>query len=156
MNRHKRPIDVLLALGLAVALPGFAASDDTQPVATSQAATTSNTYRAKEILGSKVNIENNLSIGLVDDIVFGDDGVVDYLIVNNQNKLVTVPWEAAKFNFEKRTAIIQISHDRFKEIPTYTVEKYPVFSAPTYRTQIYKSYGLTPQERRALRRGNLP
>jgi hypothetical protein len=115
------------------------------------------TYRAKQVIGSKVSIENNMSIGTVDDIVFADDGYIEYMIVQNEKKLVTVPWEAAKFNFEKRTAMVNIAPERFKEIPTYTAEQYPVFSAPDYRVQTYKYYGLTPrQERRAVRRGVLP
>jgi hypothetical protein len=110
-------------------------------------------YRAKSVLGSKVSIENNTSIGTVDDIVFTDDGYLEYLIVLNENKLVTVPWEAAKFNFEKRTAVVNITPERFKAIPTYTVDQYPVFSAPQYRVETYRFYGLTPgQQRRAIRR----
>jgi hypothetical protein len=110
-------------------------------------------YRAKSVLGSKVSIENNTSIGTVDDIVFTDDGYLEYLIVLNENKLVTVPWEAAKFNFEKRTAVVNITPERFKAIPTYTVDRYPVFSAPQYRVETYRFYGLTPgQQRRAIRR----
>jgi hypothetical protein len=150
MRAFPTRFDALFLAGAALFLANLACAND------QSTAVSSNTYRAKEVLGSKVHIENDLSIGLVDDIVFGDDGVIDYLIVNNQNKLVTVPWEAAKFNFEKRTAVIQISQERFREIPTYTVEKYPTFSTPAYRTQIYKSYGLTPHERRALRRGVAP
>ncbi len=147
---------MLFITAAATVLANLTYADEKAPPGSVQQATSSNTYRAKEVLGSKVHIENDLAIGVVDDIVFGDDGVIDYLIINNQNKLVTVPWEAAKFNFEKRTAIIQISQERFRDIPTYTVEKYPTFSTPAYRTQVYKSYGLTPLERRALRRGATP
>jgi hypothetical protein len=109
-------------------------------------------YRAKQVLGSTVNIEGNTSVGKVDDIVFDDNGQIEYMIVLNQGKLVTVPWEAAKFNFEKRTAMINITPEKFQKIPTYTVDQYPVYSAPTYRTQTYQYYGLTPgQARRASR-----
>jgi hypothetical protein len=109
-------------------------------------------YRASSVLGSKVSIEGNVAIGTVDDIVFTDDGYLEYLIINNENKLVTVPWEAAKFNFEQRTAVVNITPERFKAVPTYTVEQYPTFAAPTYRVETYRYYGLTPRERRAIRR----
>ena len=66
---------------------------------------------------------------------------------------MTVPWAAAKFNFEKRMATINITPERFKAIPTYSVDQYPVFSAPAYRVQTYRYYGLTPAERRAIRQG---
>src|SRR4051794_17753208 len=63
---------------------------------------TGETYRAKQILGSKVLIQGDQSVGTVDDIVLDEHGNVDYLIVMNKDKLVTVPWDAARFNPEKR------------------------------------------------------
>jgi hypothetical protein len=50
------------------------------------------TYRAKQVLGTKVAIQGNVSIGTVDDIVFDDAGNLEYLIVANDGKMVTVPW----------------------------------------------------------------
>jgi hypothetical protein len=102
-------------------------------------------YRAKQILGTKVSITGGLSIGTVDDVVFNDAGQVEYLIVANEGKLVTVPWEAAKFNFEKRVATVNISQEKFREIPTYTTTEYPVFFEPAYRTRVYGWYGLRPR-----------
>ena len=114
-------------------------------------------FRAKQILGSKVTIGSDMSIGTVDDIVLDDQGNVDYLIVANQDQqLVTVPWDAAAFNLEKRIATVHITPEKFKQVPTYTVEQYPVFSTPAYRQQVYTYYGLTPaQERRVIRRGKV-
>lgn len=109
-------------------------------------------YRAKSVLGSTVHISGNTSIGTVDDIVFTDDGRIDYLIVNNDNKLVTVPWEAAKFDLEKRTATLTISPDQYKQIPTYTTREYPNYYTPNYRDQVYKFYGLTPGQIRRIER----
>jgi hypothetical protein len=102
-------------------------------------------YRVKQVLGTKVYIQGDLSIGTVDDLVFNDAGQVEYLIVANDGKLVTVPWEAAKFNFEKRTATVNITQEKYREIPTYTVREYPVFFEPTYRTRVYGWFGLTPR-----------
>lgn len=111
-------------------------------------------YRAKEVLGAKVQIEGERMVGTVDDIVLDDAGNVDYLIVLMSNKeLVSVPWDAAAFQPKQRMAKISITQEKFEKIPTYTAEKYPVFT-PEYRTETYKYYGLTPgQARRAVRRG---
>lgn len=112
-------------------------------------------YRAKQILGSKVLIEGDTAVGTVDDIVLDDNGNVDYLIVLNEDKkLVSVPWDAATFNVDKRSAYIPIDPDKYSQVPRYTVEQYPAFDTPRYRTQTYRYYGLTPgQERRLIRRG---
>jgi hypothetical protein len=110
-------------------------------------------YRAKQILGTAVHIQGNIGIGKVEDIVFGDDGLVEYLVVLNEGKLISVPWEAAKFNFEKRIATVNITRDQYQAIPTFTVETYPRFFTPEFQVQTYKYYGLTPaQERRIERR----
>jgi hypothetical protein len=123
-----------------------AQEDRAQSPAASQA------YRVKQLLGSKVSIEGGVSIGTVDDIVFADDGYVEYLVVNNENKLVTVPWEAARFNFEKRSAVVNITPEQFRQVPTYSAEQYPIFSAPAYRTETYKYYGLAPRQERRIER----
>jgi hypothetical protein len=115
------------------------------------------TYRAKQVLGTKVAIQGNVSIGTVDDIVFDDAGNLEYLIVANEGKLVTVPWEAAKFNFAQKIATVNLTAEQYRGIPTYTTTTYPEFYAPTYRTEIYRSYGMTPRELRRLeRRGVIP
>ncbi len=111
-------------------------------------------YRAKQVLGSKVMIQGNVSIGSVEDIVFDDAGNLEYLVVANEGKLVTVPWEAAKFNFDQRVAMINLTAERYKAIPTYTTATYPEFYAPSYRTQVYRYYGVTPRELRRIERRN--
>jgi hypothetical protein len=107
-------------------------------------------FRAKQILGSKVQLSGNVAAGTVDDFVVAEDGFVEYVIVNNNNQFVTVPWDAASFNFEKQTAVINIAQEQFQKIPTYTADKYPTFSEPQYRTSVYRSYGLTPRDRPAI------
>jgi PRC-barrel domain len=111
--------------------------------------------RAKSILGATVQLHGSASasVGTIEDIVFDDEGVIDYFIVSEKGRMVTVPWEAAKFNFEKRTAEINLAPDQFSKVPSYTAERYPDFYAPAYRTEIYGYYNLRPgQERRFERR----
>jgi hypothetical protein len=119
---------------------------------------TENHYRAKQILGATVSIQDSSSVGTVDDIVLDDNGNVDYVILKrSDDKLVTVPWDAIRFSIEKRSAVIHIPVEMFNQVPIYTIEHYPVFSAPTYRSEIYRYYGLTPgRERRLIRRGAIP
>ena len=114
---------------------------------------TSATFRAKQVLGTKIMIQNNTAVGTVDDLVFDDAGNLEYMIVaTSDNKLITVPFEAGKFDLEKKTVTLTVTPDVWKTIPTYTTTTYPQFYTPTYRTDIYKVYGLTPRELRRLER----
>jgi len=108
--------------------------------------------RVKNIMGAKVNIKGGTSAGVVEDVVLTDEGVVEYLIVSRNGKLVTVPWEAAKFDHGKRVAVVEVTKEQFEKVPTYTAERYPSFYTPEYRTEVYKAYGLKPGQARRLER----
>ena len=148
---HLTAAVMLLAVGLTFAVdPPRPAAPPAPPGAPPA---TANTFRAKQLLGTKILIQNNTAIGTVEDLVFDDAGNMEYLIVSTgDNKLITVPWDAAKFDLTKMTAIVNITPEVYKTIPTYTVTTYPQFYTPTYRTDIYKVYGLTPRELRRLER----
>jgi hypothetical protein len=109
-------------------------------------------YRAKQILGSKVLLQGNTTAGTVDDIVFSDAGDIEYLIVVDNGQYRTVPWSAAKYNMDQRTAVVNITTDQYKVVPVFTAQTYPNFYAPEYRTQVYKYYGLTPGQLRRIER----
>jgi hypothetical protein len=109
--------------------------------------------RAKQLLGSRINLANKTEMGTVDDIVLGDAGDVEYLIVKrDDNKLVSVPWSAAMWANDYKTATVNITPEQYKVIPTYNATTYPQYFTPTYRTETYKYYGLTPGQLRRLNR----
>lgn len=147
----------LLRTGTASALLMIASAASAQvrveiKPGTEPAASSVSTYRVKQVLGSKVLIGNS-GVGTVDDIVFDSAGNLEYMIVANEGKLVTVPWDAAKFDAKAQTAVLTITPDVYRTIPTYTATTYPAdFYTPAYRTQVYKYYGLTPRELRRFDR----
>jgi hypothetical protein len=145
-----------VALLLTAGLAEVSAQQPVQPqppvASTQPPVAASATFRAKQILGSKVAIQGNTAIGTVEDIVFDDAGNLEFLIVSDGGKLVTVPWEAARWNLTDRTAVINITPEQYKVIPRYTVQTYPQYFTPTYRTEVYKYYNLTPRELRRLER----
>ena len=111
------------------------------------------TFRAKQVLGMKINMQNNTAIGTVEDLVFTDAGDLEYLIVSTaDNKLVTVPWTAAHWAADAKMATVNITPEQFKVVPTYTATTYPQFFTPTYRTEVHKHYGVTPRELRRIDR----
>ena len=121
----------------------FAQPPGTQPGAAAH-------YRAKQVLGTRILIQGDTAVGTVDDIVFDGAGNLEYLIVENAGKLVTVPFEAARFDLERRTAVLPLTAEQYRVIPTYTPAAYPAYYTPAYRTEVYRYYGLTPRELRRV------
>ena len=138
---------LLLTVG---ALPVLAADP---PRVITAAPAVGNHFRAKQVMGTKILIGGNTAIGTVEDLVFDDAGNLEYLIVStDNNKLVSVPWDAAKWDLDKKVGTLGITVEQYKTIPTFTTTTYPSFYTPTYRTETYKFYGLTPRELRRIER----
>lgn len=109
--------------------------------------------RAKQILGSKISIQNNTGVGIVDDIVLSEGGDVDYLIVmTGDKKLVSVPWSTVAWGTDFKSGVVNVTPEQFKVIPTYTVTTYPDYFAPTYRSEVYKYYGVPAGQLRRIER----
>ena len=143
------------ALVLGLAWGSIVAAQTPPPArATAPAAAEESGFRAKSVLGATITLQNGTSAGTVDDIVLSNEGVIEYLIVNNGTNLVTVPWEAAKFNWTTPTptATLNITPQQYQAVPTYSVRAYPNFYAPAYRAEVYKVYGLNPGQARRLER----
>ena len=96
-------------------------------------------------------IQGGTAVGTVDDIIFDDNGYIDYLVVLNDGKYFVVPWQAAKFNLNERTANVDISQQQYQQVPTFTIQSWPTFNA-AYRQRIYPLYNLPGRERRIERR----
>jgi len=108
--------------------------------------------KAKNVLGSKVSLKGGQAIGTVEDMIFSDDGTLDYLVVRYEGKYVFVPWQAAKFDFEKHVATLEVPQEKWREVPTFTQETWPNVYEPAFQQKVYGYYGLTPRERRIERR----
>jgi hypothetical protein len=121
-------------------------------------------FRISSVMGAQIQLQGGSPAGTVSDVVLTHEGVIEYLIVNNGGKLVTVPWEAAKFNWQAAAApaagtapapvvaTLSITPQQYQAIPVYTTTTYPNFYTPTYRTEVYKVYGLTPGQVRRIER----
>ena len=141
-----------IAAFLMAANVAVAAEQTTTTTTNSSTRVAGSQFRAKQILGTQIMIQGNTAIGTVDDLVFDDAGNLEYLVVDNGGKLTTVPWEAARFDRDKKMAVLPLTMEQYKVIPTYTTTTYPSYYTPTYRTEIYRAYGIAPRELRRIER----
>jgi hypothetical protein len=109
--------------------------------------------RMSEIMGARVTIQNNVAIGKVEDLVINDNGCIDYMVVLNEDKYVLVPWASADVNFERRMVAVEIAREKFREVPTFTRDRWPDLSDRTYVEKLNTYYGVRPgRERRIEKR----
>jgi len=142
---------------LVAAFAGLTAMADDEPKPVAPPGTpvgeVARPLRAKQVLGARISIQNNTAVGTVDDIVLSDAGDVEYVVVQtDENKMVTVPWSTVVWNKDYKSATINVTVDQFKVIPRYSNTAYPDYFAPTYRTEIYKQYGVAPGTLRRIER----
>lgn len=107
--------------------------------------------KATLLIGSTVNIEN-ASVGKVTDIILSEGGCVDYLVVAEEGRNVLVPWAAARVDFVKPTVGIEIQREKWREVPTFTADRWPDLSDARYTERLYTFYGVSPGRERRIDR----
>lgn len=106
--------------------------------------------RASQVIGSKVSVQDGTGVGTVSDIVLSEGGDVEYMIVSHDGQMKTVPWRAARYDEQKRSAVIQVTPQAYQQVPTYTQQQYPNFYNPDYRNRTYQQYNVEPQPLRRM------
>ena len=119
----------------------------TPPIAPPVNVTPASGLTAKGLLGAAVNLAGNAAVGTVDDLVFDAGGALEYLVVRTGNRFVLVPWEALVFNADQRIALLNITAERFRDVPVFAASNWPNFTEPGYRERLYTLYGLRAEPR---------
>lgn len=90
--------------------------------------------RSSVFIGAPVSLSGGASLGTVQEIVFGDGGCVDYVIVNYDNRLVPVPWAAGSFRATDRAFLLTIEESQLTLLPTFT--DFAVLSDATFVAKV--------------------
>src|SRR5262249_44596414 len=79
--------------------------------------TTTTVRKVSAIIGTKVSLKSD-SLGTVKDIVISEDGCIDYLIVDDREEYVAVPWGAVRYDVSEKTIIVTstVTRDRLKAV----------------------------------------
>ena len=103
------------------------------------------TPRASEIIGLDVKSQDNQKLGEVNDLIIGDDGRIDYLVISEGgvlgvgDKLKAVPWNAADVSFYENSIRVGLSKDKFDSAPTFA--DWNEFQKDHYSQQVRSYYG---------------
>src|SRR5262245_53484344 len=141
----------LLSAGLGLALVASAAlaqlgdrpSDTARPTKpVTVPAPTTRVYRASGILGAEVAVRGRETLGKVTDMVIGDDGRVDYLIVRNGSDYTAVPWGAIRYTTGDRVIMLTeaVSRDRLRGV-TFRAANWPDFASERWLRSAREGWG---------------
>jgi len=124
-------------LGCALVLGGLnsAAGQTTQRSGSSQ-----EVRRLSLVIGGGVRIANGVSVGKIEDVVLNDRGCIDYVVVVYQDKYVPIPWSVATVDFGQRIVTVDITEQRFAQVPTFTRNEFSVLTTTEFTQKVQSAF----------------
>jgi hypothetical protein len=104
--------------------------------------TTTTVHKGTVFMGANVVLQDNTSVGRVEDFVITDGGCIDYVVVSYDSKYVLVPWTVATWTGD-RTVRVNITQARFREVPTFTRDAWPNLTDTQYIQRVRTAWGVT-------------
>jgi len=105
--------------------------------------------RVSQILGSAVQLQGGAAYGKVEDIVLNDAGMVEYVLVSNEGRMVMMPWDAASMDFGKRIVTYDVTPQAVQPL-SFTPDQLPTIVNTPYTNRVRQVF---PQ---GVRSRNLP
>jgi hypothetical protein len=104
--------------------------------------TTTTVHKGTVFMGANVVLQDNTSVGRVEDFVISDGGCIDYVVVSYDSKYVLVPWTVATWTGD-RTVRVNITQARFREVPTFTRDAWPNLTDTQYIQRVRTAWGVS-------------
>ena len=82
-----------------------------------------------------------MSVGKIEDVVLNDDGCIDYVIVVYRDKYVAIPWSVATVDYGERIVTVDITEQRFAEVPTFTRTEFSVLTTTDFAQKVHTAFG---------------
>src|SRR5207302_3733942 len=89
-------------------------------------------------------------------------GCLDYVVVAYEQNFVLVPWTAATVDFSRRVVRVDVTREKFREVPTFTRDRWPDLRDVQYTQRVQAVFGVRggrqteSNYRREDRRDNRP
>jgi hypothetical protein len=129
-----------------------AASAVAQPA--TRTTTTVSHHRISTVVGTTFTL-GTTSVGKVTEVVFNDGGCIEYLIVQETEGFVVVPWTLVTVNYEQKVVTVQsttVTVEKLREL-RFTEGRWPNFSDPTFTQRVQAVWGASAARPGADRKG---
>ncbi len=104
-------------------------------------------HRITHVIGDTVVLQDRTQVGKIEDIVLGEGGCIDYVVVSYHDKVVFVPWTAARVDFSQRVVNLNVTREKFEQVPSFAADRWPNFSDRQFSQRIDTVFGVTGNRR---------
>jgi hypothetical protein len=105
-------------------------------------------HRATKIVGMIAQDSQRRYLGRVDDLVFGEDGNILYVVVARGEvlgmggRLIPIPWSAATVDPDREGIVsFNVSQDRLANAPSFFKGEWDNFASSEFKEKIHAYYG---------------
>jgi hypothetical protein len=117
-----------------------------QPGTTTRTETTTTTYeRITTVVGQPFMLGTE-SLGKVVDVVFNSAGCIEYVLVQDAEGFIVVPFRVVTVSTEQKAVIVQsstVTVDQLRDL-RFTEARLPNFADPTFTQRVTKVWGSAP------------
>jgi sporulation protein YlmC with PRC-barrel domain len=96
--------------------------------------------KLSELMDKEVKDQAGQEIGSIKDVLVSQEGEAKYLIFSHEDKMIPVPWEAAKLQVQQDEVTAQIDQQRLAAAPSFEEGQWPQFET-NYEQEIHTYYG---------------
>src|SRR5947209_9627856 len=139
MHTVRRTVGLACALALVGA--SLAHAQTTRTTTTETSTTTTEVHRLSTVMGANLVVQDGATVGKVEDIVLSDSGCLDYVVVAYESNFVLVPWTATTVDFGQRVVRVDVTREKFREIPTFTRDRWPDLRDTRYTERVQAVFG---------------
>jgi hypothetical protein len=115
--------------------------------------------RSSAVVGASVRLGDGNRVGRIEELMIGESGSVDYMIVSFDSmpgfggRLAAIPWNAGQMDFAARTVTLDIERERLHEAPIFFSRgRWPDLYEPQWAASVHAHFGTEADGDRTIRR----
>jgi hypothetical protein len=108
---------------------------------TQRSGSTQEVRRLSLVIGGGVRIANGVAVGKIEDVVLNERGCIEYVVVVYQDKYVAIPWTVATVDYGQRIVSVDITEQRFAQVPTFARTEFSVLSTTEFTQKVQSAFG---------------
>jgi hypothetical protein len=133
-----------LACGLLLAASSAALAQEVRErttIRTDERTGTIEVRRVTEVIGSPVMLQGQTRYGQVEDIVFDENGCIDYVVASADGRYVVLPWAASRFDPRQRVVAFDVTREQLQPLIIEGADWATVIGQPDFTQRVQRVFG---------------